>query len=149
LSTMNNSPGQAITENTWQKIHAAVQVILASWAERVQTDYPSIHSRGGKTQTDRFPLFSYRAFEVPAEPDLDPVVAGLDFTLSDSGRSIVVRADLCGEESGRIWFELPEQTLPPIEESLEATAGSLARKLSERGDLLVAALNQQKIGSSR
>lgn len=132
----------------WQAIHESIQAIFASLANAVQRNCPSIHSRGGKTQTSCFPLFSYRVFEVPSEPNLDPVVAGVDFAPTSSGPNIVVRADFCGDESGRIWFELPEQTLPPIQDVLRATAETLARELSAHSDCILAALNQQKSSSS-
>lgn len=135
-------------EIDWQALHESVQAILASLGDAVQADCPSIRSRGGKTQTARFPLFSYRVFEVPSRPDLDPLVAGVDFSSASSGQDVVVRADLCGEESGRIWFELPAQTMPAVQDVLSATAESLAHELSEQKDRIIVALNQQKTGSS-
>lgn len=132
----------------WQAIHEAIQGIFLALAEEVQASCPAIHSRAGKTQTVRFPLFSYRVFEVPPQPDLDPVVVGVNFAPASSDGNITVSADLCGEESGQIWFELPEQTVPAAQAVLRVTAETLARRLSEQKDRIFAALNQQKTVSS-
>ncbi|MHB1425409.1 MAG: hypothetical protein ACYC3I_19740 [Gemmataceae bacterium] len=148
MSAVERSSSNQATEIDWQTIHESIQAIFAALADVVQSDCPSIRSRAGKTRTSRSPLFSYRVFDVPSNPTLDPVVAGVDFSPASSGQDIVVNADLCGEESGRIWFELPEQNLPAVPDILRATAEDLARKLSEQGDRIIAALNQQKTGSS-
>ncbi len=132
----------------WQAIHESIQVIFLSFAEVVQAECPCVRSRTGKTQTARFPLFSYRTFDIPSQPDLDPVVAGVNFKPDASGRDITVTADLCGEESGRIWLELPEQIVSAAQDSLRAAAETFARKLSEQKDRLLVALNQPKTVSS-
>ena len=40
------------------------------------------------------------------------LIAGIDFSPSPQTGSIVVRADLCGEESGVVHFELPPLVVP-------------------------------------
>jgi hypothetical protein len=135
---------QHAAEIDWQAIHESIQVIFASLADVVQAERPSIRSRGGKTQTASQLLFTYRVFAVASDSELDPLVAGVDFAPASTGRDIRIHADLCGEESGRIYFELPEQTVPIVQDVLCATAQGLARELSEQGDVILAALNQQK-----
>lgn len=131
-------------EIDWGNIDQAVQDVFARLAQKVQASWPEIRSHGGKTRSHLL-LFSYRVFELRSDSSIDPVVAGVDFAWAPSGRRMVVRADLCGEETGQVWFELAEREVFPTQEVLRVNAVSLAERLSEQSDRIRAALSQPRL----
>ena len=99
--------------------------VSPKWPIESATEGPAISSRGGRTSTQRFPLFSYRTFQTAAEPEADAVVVGVDFQEQEQGISI--RGDISGEESGRVFFEEAcEAEVGPDRDSFSRARGSPA-----------------------
>ena len=65
----------------------------------------SVEPRFGKTVTKRFPLFSYVGFKWSPSDDDEHILVGIDIGPHDGQWRI--DADICGEESGTVYFELP------------------------------------------
>ena len=125
----------------WETINSSVQDVLQELAAEVQRRRPEIQPRFGRTLTHLL-LFSYCAFETPSASPIDPVIAGIDFR-SQKRKAIVVRADLSGEESGKIWVELPEREVPEEQEAIRTAGVELARQLVARIDEVHAALQMR------
>jgi hypothetical protein len=126
----------------WEIVNRSIQVVLSAFAADVQARWPYIKPRLDQTLTHLL-LFSYCAFEVPSAPRIDPVIAGIDFARSQSGRGIVIRADLSGEESGEVWLELPPREVAEVQDAICAAGEELARQLSTRAEEIHTALHKQ------
>src|SRR5436305_396528 len=123
----NGAPG--LTAAEWDHIHEAVQQFLAQMARQVSEEGSAISSRGGRTSTQRFPLFSYRTFQTAAEPEADAVLVGVDFQAQEQGVSI--RGDISGEETGHVFFdEACEAEAEPHRDSVVRAALAVASRLA-------------------
>lgn len=99
---MNEQP---FSEVEWQGLHDEIQKRLYVLAEEVRATIRSIEPRFGKTVTKRFPLFSYVGFKWSPSDDDEHILVGVDIGPHDGQWRI--DADVCGEESGTVYFELP------------------------------------------
>lgn len=124
------SNDSANTDIDWEEIHRSVQTGLRRLARAVMRSRPEVRSYFGRTITHLL-LFSYCTFEVPSLPELDSIVAGVDFSASPEGGTIVVHADLSGEESGVVWLNLPPVKVPAKKELLRRAGETLAQQLAE------------------
>ncbi len=144
-------PDAKATDGTnvdWEEINRSVQVQLRRLAQGVRRIRPEIRSRHERTITHLL-LFSYCAFEMPSCPVFDDVVAGIDFSGSSTGKAVIVRADLSGEETGVIWLTLTPQEVPLDQEQLRAAGQGMARQLAARVSEVVAAFERQSMGHSQ
>ena len=96
---------QPFSETQWQGLHDEIQKRLHVLAEEVRAAIQSIEPRFGKTVTKRFPLFSYVGFQWSPSDDDEHILVGVDIGPHDGQWRI--DADVCGEESGTVYFELP------------------------------------------
>lgn len=131
----------------WEDVNQSVQAVFRQLAEAVQRRGPQVRFRPGRTITHLL-LFSYCAFEDPSAPEVDPVVAGVDFSESESGKGIVVRADLSREETGVVLLTLAPRELVAEQEVVRVTGETLARQLVTHADRIVEALKQPNSGTS-
>ena len=91
----------------------------------------------GRTEGNRFFLFSYRTFSMP-HSTLDPVVAGITFI--PARQAVTVEADVSGERTGDWISSVPSKTVANSREELVAVARDSARKLCQSADAIAAAL---------
>ncbi len=96
---------QTFGDAEWQGLHDEIQKRLRVLADEVCTAIQSIEPRFGKTVTKRFPLFSYVGFKWSPSDDDEHILVGVDIGPHDGKWRI--DADVCGEESGTVYFELP------------------------------------------
>ena len=95
-----------IVYETWTEVHDEVQRQFVILETEVRRKLPGIRVAAGRTQGERFFLFSYRTFSLP-DSALDPVVAGITFTPAEQG--VTVEADVSGEGIGDRIFLGAEQ----------------------------------------
>lgn len=129
----------------WDDIHDAIQRELSLLAHSVAAQAPEIEWRSGRTTGRSFPLFSYRTFRVPANPDFDPVVAGVTF--SDRDSQFLISGDISGEESGQILYsdEHCERIVErPTLSTLLHEGLLIARKLTARSEIVVESLRTRQ-----
>ena len=133
----NGVPG--LTSADWDLIHEKIQEVLAEMGRRVAERWPTISSQGGRTSTQRFPLFSYRTFQGAAEGEADAVVVGLD--IQPQEQVVSIRGDISGEETGRIFFdEACEAEVEPERDAVLRAALAVARRLAGQLDTIHEAL---------
>lgn len=128
--------GQTVNHSAidWEALHEYIQQLLAPMRAEVEQRWPQVRSRPGKTFTEKMLLFSYCAFENPSQPEVDPVVVGVDFAPGPAEDVVRVRGDLCGEETGSVWFEVPEQQVSRTQEALRKAAESVTTQLAAEAD---------------
>jgi len=137
----NRSPNDVmeLTSADWDHIHEKVQEVFAEMARRVGERWPTISSRGGRTSTQRFPLFSYRTFQTTAQAEADAVVVGLDFQPQE--QCVSIRGDISGEETGHVFFDQAcEAEVEPDRESVLREGLAIARRLAGQLDKIHEAL---------
>jgi hypothetical protein len=123
----------------WDRIHEAIQAVLSGLARSVKERWPEVVSRPGRTSTNKLPLFSYRTFELMDSPEADAVVVGLDFQPSET--TVRIRGDLCGEESGRIFYDTDCETeAEKTHGKVLAAALDITGKLTAQADRIREAL---------
>jgi hypothetical protein len=93
------------TEAQWQSLHEEIQKRLRALADEVHAIAPSANPRFNKTVTERFPLFSYVSFHRPDVVEAERIIVGVDVSREEAAWRI--SADICDEEEGTIFFELP------------------------------------------
>lgn len=130
-------PGPALTSEIWCEVHVEVQRQLAILETEVRRRLPGIQTAAGRTQGERFFLFSYRTFSM-RDSALDPVVAGITFTPADQG--VTVGADVSGEGNGDRIFLVPSKTVADCREGLLEAARESARELCRSGEAIAKAL---------
>jgi hypothetical protein len=96
---------QNYTEQEWQALHEKIQQRFQALAIEVERLAPAVYAEFGKTVTSRFPLFSHVSFNVAPENTRSDVIVGVDIGPEDGQWRI--DADVCDEEDGTIYFELP------------------------------------------
>jgi hypothetical protein len=99
-----------LTPCDFDRLHEASQKIFEALARKAQQRYPALKALFGRTTTQKFPMFSHVTFEDKSQPNIDPVVVGIDVRV-DMGL-ILLEAEIVGEETGKVHFELPNQELP-------------------------------------
>jgi hypothetical protein len=130
-------PRPASTPNLWTEVHNAVQEQLVLLESEVLRKATGIRVAPGRTQGDRFFLFSYRTF-FPADSAIDPVVVGMTFTLAPQG--VNAEADASGEQTGDWVLPSRSKTVGNSREELLAAARELARTLRESAEVIATAL---------
>lgn len=126
----------------WDRVHETVQGLLGRLVHTLAAQRPDIRSQPGRAAARAFPLFTYRTFDVPADHAIDPVVVGVVFEPAATGNGLSLRADICGEESGRIFYALQEREVALAAEPVLTAAQELASQLSEQVEIVIAALAQ-------
>jgi hypothetical protein len=123
-------------------VDETVQGLLDRLAHAVAAQRPDIHSQPGRASARGFPLFTYRTFDVAADHAIDPVVVGVVIEPAATGERLLLRADICGEESGRIFYALNDREVALAAEPVLTAAQELASQLSEQAEIVMAALAQ-------
>lgn len=119
----------------WYQVHQLVQRIFSEMAARIKDEWPMIRSRPGKSSARSFFLYTFMIFDLGDEEELDPVIVGLTFEPAPSGDHILVTGDICGEETGRIDFELDRSSVRNSHGDILPIALEMATKLGEQIDL--------------
>src|SRR5947209_2650153 len=101
-------PSPVLTPELWAKVHEEVQGQLVLLETEVRREVAEIRVHPGRTQGEKFFLFSYRTFSMP-DSAVDPVVVGITFTPADHG--VTVEADVSGEQSGDCVSILPSKSV--------------------------------------
>jgi hypothetical protein len=91
------------SEHDWQALHEEIQKRFRTLAAQVPAT--AVPPRFGKTVTKLFPLFSHMSFSPTSVVGRDDIIVGVDIAPKDGQWRI--DADVCEEESGTIFFELP------------------------------------------
>ncbi len=140
--TENTAPprGSALTPEFWAEVHDEIQKEFAILETEVRGKVGGIRVTAGRTQGDRFFLFSYRTF-IGTDSALDPVVIGMTFTPADQG--VTVEADVSGEQTGDWISSAPGKTVSDSREALLAAAVESARELSRAAEAIAGALTDQ------
>jgi hypothetical protein len=129
-------PGPALTPEVWREVHDEVQRQLVILETEVRRKLRGIRGAAGRTQGDRFFLFSY-TFSLP-DSVLDPVVVGITFTPADQG--VTVEADVSGEGNGDMIFFVPSKMVADSREGLLEAARESARELCRSAEVIAKAL---------
>jgi hypothetical protein len=117
----------------WDEVARVVQRALERLAARVRRRRTDIRSRPGRTAATAFPLFAYYTFDVPTNPELEPVVVGVLFARAGQDR-IAVRGDVSGEESGSVHYEAEATEVRDEHAAVLTQAYQVASDLAERAD---------------
>jgi hypothetical protein len=99
------SENHVYSEVEWQLLHAEIQQRLGSAAEEIQAVSPSLQVISGKTMTKLFPLFSFVRFKSAKGSGIEDMLMGVEIV--PDGTHWRIDANVCAEESGEIYFELP------------------------------------------
>lgn len=135
LEALPDSP--ALTPALWDEVNRVVQEQLAPLKADVRRKAPEIRVDEGRTQGKQFFLFSYCTFSVPSS-DVDPVVAGITFTPTQDGVSVV--ADVSGEQTGDYIVTVPTKIVGSFKYELLDAARESARMLCQSAEAITAAL---------
>jgi hypothetical protein len=136
--TLSVSPHAGTGGVDWAKVNAVAQQVLSSLAECVQDKWPVISSRGGSAPMRNYPLYSYWTFYHTQIPQLDPVVVAVYGKSSDN--STIMRGDICGEETGQIFYETAELHYLNDQQTLLMAAKELAESLKNQVAVVAGAL---------
>jgi hypothetical protein len=131
------SSGSGGSPDLWTEIQEQVQEQLAQLEKEVRRRVAPVRVDKGRTQGDRFYLFSYRTFSIP-DSGLDPVVSGITFTPAQEG--VTIEADVSGEQTGDCISSVSRKTVANSREELLAAASESAQKLCQSADAIAAAL---------
>jgi hypothetical protein len=93
------------SETQWESLHEEIQRHFRTLADEMSTIAPAVKPHFNKTATELFPLFSYLSFHLPNVDEAEYIIVGVDIGL-DNGQWRI-DADICDEEEGTIYFELP------------------------------------------
>jgi hypothetical protein len=93
---------QTFSELEWQALHEEIQKQFRALAAEVA---PAAKPRYGKTATKLFPLFSHMSFTVAKAGRSSEIIVGVD--VGPENGKWRIDADICDEEDGTIYFELP------------------------------------------
>ena len=127
----------------WDEVEQAVNDVfgeLASWVKRLR---PSVRSRAGSNRSPAVILYVYRVFEPISDPESDAIVVGVAFKNTPHG--ILVRGDICGEDSGTVYFEHPDcrKEVPKPNRAVLTAASAVAARLEREIDRLIEMLDEQ------
>jgi hypothetical protein len=86
----------------WDEVQRAVEEAFSQLAASVAGRLPGVRCRPGANRSPAVLLYAYSVFDLPDPPDADPIVVGVSFKRGANG--ILVRGDICGEESGEIYW---------------------------------------------
>lgn len=129
----------------WDEVARVVQRVLAGLAARVRQHRPGIRSRPGRTSAKAFPLFAYYTFDVPTDPEIEPVVVGVLFAGAGQDR-IAVRGDVADEESGAVHYEAAATEVHDDDAAVLARAYQVANDLAVQADTLEKCLRRLDSG---
>lgn len=125
--------GEADPSIDWDEVKRVVQSVFDEMAGRVLRAWPVLSSRTGSVGARAFPLFVYCTFYAPDGSHLEPVVAGVTFGMGENKKSLVVRGDISGEETGCIHFDTDcDKVAPATTRDAIATGLDIARRLAEQ-----------------
>lgn len=115
----------------WSVVEGAARSALMQLEADIKTRQPSTQARCGMTSGGAVKVFSYCALSLPSRGEA--IVAGLTVIAIEDG--LTLRADVCGEDSGRIFLQETPHHLDTDEASLIAgAAANLAARLTRRVD---------------
>jgi hypothetical protein len=115
----------------WSAVGGAARSALIQLEADIKTRQPSTQARYGTTSGGAVKVFSYCALSLPSRDEA--IVAGLTVIANEDG--LTLRADVCGEDSGRIFLQETPHHLETEEISLIAgAAANLAARLTRRVD---------------
>jgi len=131
-----------LTPSDWERVHERVQSILEPLRERIRQKLPGIRAAAGKTSARAFPLFTYCQFGWSNEPDLEEVVAGLNFSPQPELMEFLICGDIGGAETGLTYFEISARVPEKLDDVL-AAASSIAVQLAREDEVIVKALMER------
>lgn len=140
------APDEATTSEPpdWDEAHRLISKILLRMAEQIARRWSSIRSKAGRTSGQSFSMFAHQVFDLPADQAGDAVVVGVNFEPSPDRKTIVVRGDISGETTGRIWYELGEEQIANSRVAVLAAAHEVASKLSQQWQVVADALGVRR-----
>jgi hypothetical protein len=89
-------------EIDWDAVQLAVADDFYQLAADMAVRLKEARCRPGANRSPAVPLYAYSVFDLSSNPTADPIVVGVSFKRSENG--ILVRGDICGEESGKIYL---------------------------------------------
>jgi hypothetical protein len=131
-----------LSQVDWEQVNWVIQRAFRDLAERICRDDSGIHSRAGRTTAKAFLLFAYRTFYPLENAAVDPVVVGVNFQPSRAQDVLLVGGDIAGEETGRVFFELPIQEVVHQRSAVLRAAEQIAGALSGQEDVVRDALRK-------
>ena len=129
----------------WEGVRRAIVDALNQLAEDVQAREPAVAIKPGTTHGGVIELFVFSSFALPTRADAEAIIAGV--TIQRNGARFLLTADVCGEDSGRIYAtEEPLNLNGELTPALVRAAGALAARLSREADrVLDAVRNSQEV----
>ncbi len=121
----------------WDYVHREIQGSLGVLALSVG-QIPA-RLRPGRTSSRTFPLFSYLTFEPIDGREDESIVAGVTIATTAEGR-LEVSADISGEESGRVFFDVAGKHVESDPAEILREAVGMAKQLAKGASNLQAAL---------
>jgi hypothetical protein len=124
--------------SSWEALGKAIEDPLRQLAEDLRSREPSVLAKCGEARGGVIERFVFLSLSVPTRPNSEAVVVGVTIERSDVG--FRVTADICGDESGRIYAQEPTLELAHPTTSLIADAGALAARICRDPDLVLEAI---------
>lgn len=123
----------------WDEVRQAIGDALSQLAEDVVTREPSVVVKPGTTRGGVIELFVFCSFALPMRANAEAIVVGV--TIQRNARGFLLTADVCGEESGRVYAKEGPLVIggEPAGGLVEA-AGALAARLIRNADVVLDAV---------
>jgi len=126
----------------WENVHEQVQTLWGLLADGVHRYLPAIRSKQGQTTGRAWWLYTYRDFSWPDDEDAEAVGAG--FAPAAGATGVEVKGEICGEETGHLYFEVEAAVIPATPADVSAAAQHVALLLSRQVEIVVGALNERQ-----
>lgn len=127
----------------WDEVQRAIEDVLHEIEATVARRCPGVKTRIGANRSRPVLLYSYGVFEPPSDPEADPIVLGVAFKRTPSN-VILVRGDLCAEESGRVLFSPPDacREVPERGPAVLDAASKVIARLAREVDTLITLIRE-------
>jgi hypothetical protein len=129
-------------ETGWSDVERAARAGLVQVESDVRAREPSAKALQRSVRAGAAKLFAYCALSLPSRATAEAIVAGITVRTKDAG--YLVEADVCGEDSGRVFFDESIQLMSVDRAVLIETVSKVAERLSRRSGEILGALRQSE-----
>ena len=132
------STGSSESAN-WDGIHERIQERFRSLSREVLAARPDVVALPGRTSAKANPLYSHCVYLIPAHQEFDALTVGVSFE-ADRAAGWRIRAEIAGDSTGIVYFDLPMAAALRDSASLIVAADDAARQLCELKEVVLANL---------
>jgi hypothetical protein len=146
MSETSTGKTLALSQADWDQVHEAIQVLLAPLDDQVREQLPAIRSGPSRAAGRVCFLNSLRQFRWPGEEEgiTEAVVVEVTFTPSSADMEVRVSGDICGGETGHVYYEIEERQVSASRDAVYAAACEIAGELSQQVEVVVNALCERR-----